>query len=220
MPVELDLGDMEDEEEEWDLEHEEVEVWDGTTRIRNGTVIGRDIVGMNVSWVFPTERVELIAGIQRFPTSSRWFRSTHSITRILATDAQVREYGITILYSKPRVWQVDLARKAKCQGHHHERRGYRRRVREVSAVESDLLMCQILYRTTSQERRQDENLSVVYRFLGVIIRQAPVDTPGDCASYSSSSASQREGSSWRSAGRGSDLGCLGLCKLFDRSSRK
>jgi serine/threonine-protein kinase 24/25/MST4 len=114
MPVELDLGDLEDEEEEWDLEHEEVEVWDGTTRIRNGTVIGGDIVGMNVSLVLPMERVELIAGIQRFSTSSRWFRSAHSFSRILATDAQVREYGTAILHHKSRIWQVDLARKAEC----------------------------------------------------------------------------------------------------------
>jgi hypothetical protein len=220
MPVELDLGDMEDEEEEWDLEHEEVEVWDGTTRIRNGTIIGGDIVGMNVSRVLPMERVKLIAGIQRFPPSSRWFRSTHSFTRILATDAQVREYGTAVFHCKSCFRQVDLARKAEYQGYNHERRGYWRRVRELSTLESHVLKSQILYRTTSQELRQDKNLSIVYRFLGVIIRKAPVCASGDCTSYSSSSASEREGSSWRSVGRGSDLGCLGLCKLFDRSSRK
>ena len=49
MPVELDLGALDDDEEEWDLENEEVEVWDGTTRIRQGSVIGGDLNTLNVS---------------------------------------------------------------------------------------------------------------------------------------------------------------------------
>jgi hypothetical protein len=49
MPVELDLGALDDDEEEWDLENEEVEVWDGTTRIRQGSVIGEDLKTLNVS---------------------------------------------------------------------------------------------------------------------------------------------------------------------------
>jgi hypothetical protein len=49
MPIELDLGALDDEEEEWDLENEEVEVWDGTMRIKEGSVIGGDLNTLNVS---------------------------------------------------------------------------------------------------------------------------------------------------------------------------
>ena len=49
MPIELDLGALDDEEEEWDLENEEVEVWDGTMRVREGSVIGGDLNTLNVS---------------------------------------------------------------------------------------------------------------------------------------------------------------------------
>jgi serine/threonine-protein kinase 24/25/MST4 len=49
MPIELDLAALDDEDEEWDLENEEVEIWDGTTRIRSGTVIGGDLNTLNVS---------------------------------------------------------------------------------------------------------------------------------------------------------------------------
>jgi len=49
MPIELDLGALDDDEEEWDLENEEVEVWDGTTRVRQGSVIGGDLNTLNVS---------------------------------------------------------------------------------------------------------------------------------------------------------------------------
>jgi serine/threonine-protein kinase 24/25/MST4 len=56
MPIELDLGALDDEEEEWDLENEEVEVWEGTNRIRQGSVIGGDLNTLNVS--LPTCWVE------------------------------------------------------------------------------------------------------------------------------------------------------------------
>jgi hypothetical protein len=49
MPIELDLGALDDDEEEWDLENEEVEVWDGTMRVREGSVIGGDLNTLNVS---------------------------------------------------------------------------------------------------------------------------------------------------------------------------
>jgi hypothetical protein len=49
MPIELDLAALDDEDEEWDLENEEVEIWDGTTRIRSGAVIGGDLNTLNVS---------------------------------------------------------------------------------------------------------------------------------------------------------------------------
>jgi serine/threonine-protein kinase 24/25/MST4 len=48
MPVELDLGAL-DDEEEWDLENEEVEVWDGTTKIKQGAVVGGALNTLNVS---------------------------------------------------------------------------------------------------------------------------------------------------------------------------
>jgi hypothetical protein len=49
MPIELDLGALDDDEEEWDLENEEVEVWDGTMRIKEGSVVGGDLNTLNVS---------------------------------------------------------------------------------------------------------------------------------------------------------------------------
>lgn len=42
VPINLNLDDMEDEEEEdeeWELKDAEVEVWDGTTRIRGDSLI-------------------------------------------------------------------------------------------------------------------------------------------------------------------------------------
>jgi hypothetical protein len=51
MPIELDLGALDDDEEEWDLENEEVEVWDGTMRVREGSVIGGDLNTLNVSYM-------------------------------------------------------------------------------------------------------------------------------------------------------------------------
>lgn len=41
LPVNLNLDELGDEEEDegWDLEDEEVEVWDGTTRIRGDSLI-------------------------------------------------------------------------------------------------------------------------------------------------------------------------------------
>ena len=65
MPVELDLGSLDDDEEEWDLENEEVEVWDGTTRIRQGSVIGGDLNTLNVSTALT---VQLIKGFTNVPS--------------------------------------------------------------------------------------------------------------------------------------------------------
>lgn len=48
MPIELDLGALDEEEEEWDLENEEVEVFDGTMRIKQGSIIGGDLNTLNV----------------------------------------------------------------------------------------------------------------------------------------------------------------------------
>lgn len=52
MPVNLNLDDMDDEDEEdeqWDLEDEEVSIWDGTTRIREGTVVDGPMASHHVS---------------------------------------------------------------------------------------------------------------------------------------------------------------------------
>ena len=49
MPIELDLGALDDEEEEWDLENEEVEVFDGTMKIKQGSIIGGDLNTLNAS---------------------------------------------------------------------------------------------------------------------------------------------------------------------------
>jgi hypothetical protein len=107
MPVELDLGAMDDEDEEWDLEHEEVEVWDGTTRIQNGTVIGGDMVGLNVSQPM---LAWLITGIQRFTTPPGWLGTTDSLAWILSPNTKVRIHGAVIVYCQ---WgQVHLAREA------------------------------------------------------------------------------------------------------------
>lgn len=49
VPVNLDLDDMEEEdEEEWDYQNEPFEIWDGTTRVRGDSVLGEAMGSRNV----------------------------------------------------------------------------------------------------------------------------------------------------------------------------
>lgn len=49
VPVNLNLDDLEDEEEgEWDYQNEEVEIWDGTTRVRGDSALGEVLGSRNV----------------------------------------------------------------------------------------------------------------------------------------------------------------------------
>jgi hypothetical protein len=121
MPIELDLGALDDDEEEWDLENEEVEVWDGTMRVREGSVIGGDLNTLNVSlhhhrlWSIMTE------GFGNVSTHAGRFRPTYSFTWIFPADS-IRKFGIGITNSQPCLWKINMARKAEYKRNNHERR--------------------------------------------------------------------------------------------------
>jgi hypothetical protein len=103
MPIELDLGALDDDEEEWDLENEEVEVWDGTTRIRQGSVIGGDLNTLNVSLHHLWARSRLMKGFGNVLTYAGRLRPAYRFTWILPTDS-FRESGIWITNSQPCIW--------------------------------------------------------------------------------------------------------------------
>lgn len=83
MPIELDLGALDDDEEEWDLENEEVEVWDGTMRIKEGSVIGGDLNTLNVSLHHGQVRSILMKGFGNVPTNARRLGPAYSFPGIV-----------------------------------------------------------------------------------------------------------------------------------------
>jgi len=87
MPIELDLGALDDDEEEWDLENEEVEVWDGTMRIKQGSVIGGDLNTLNVSLRIHRARWILMKGFGNVSAHAGRLRPTYSVTWIVTSDS-------------------------------------------------------------------------------------------------------------------------------------
>jgi hypothetical protein len=124
MPIELDLGALDDEEEEWDLENEEVEVWDGTTRIRSGSVIGGDLNTLNVSSHLSAIERKLMKGFCNVSTNAGRLRSAYSFSQFLTSDT-FRKCRVGITYSQPSIWEINVARKTKHERNNHERRRHR-----------------------------------------------------------------------------------------------